>query len=429
MGRYCIDYKFDNIFDCCKIKNMPKPISEVDKIYVRELLNRVLAKSKVSLTSKESYFKLQDIIHKHCDASISFSTLKRWFSEKDTTKPTKALLDIFCRYIGFDNWKAYLEDIRKYDRYMLQHEISLITIQKRIDTSRVKNLCERYGHIAEILPFVYTLIQLAKEYKDEYFFASVFSLPKVFEKVYHTEYDFYYLGQSVALCMRTNEKMAEKLANNYCKNSIATQYCIESFVDEDYLDGYYGKWLDEYHKHKTNDETKIFYYALKYKGALMNGDKKGRKFYYKKIASIDLKIKLPTIVEQRYLAIRLIEEEHVADPKKDILFNKIVRIAKKLNGKQNDYPLYILRYLHKAKKYKWMADITMLFDKYPAKADEHWLIKSNNAIQLYKSFAYHILFRKEEAIATFNSVDPKLFDPFMYECMMKDYFEIKEQIA
>lgn len=408
---------------------MPKPISEVDKIYVRELLNRVLAKSKVSLTSKENYFKLQDIIHKHCDASISFSTLKRWFSEKDTTNPTKALLDIFCKYIGFDNWKAYLEDIRKYDRYMLQHEISLITIQKSIDISRVKVLCERYGHISEILPFVYNLNQLAKEYKDECFFASVFALPNIFNKAYHTEYDFYYLGQSIALCMRANEEMAERLAENYCKTPIATQYCIESFVDEDYIDGYYGKWLDEYHKHNKNEESIIFYNALKYKAALINGNKKKTTYHYKQIAGIDIKIKIPAIVKQRFIAIKLIEEKHIPDAKKDLLYKKIVEIAEKLNGKQNDYPLYILRYLYKAKKYNWMIEITNLFDKYPAKTDEHWLIKSWNALQLYRAFAYYLQGRKEEAITIFNTVDPNLFDPFVYNCMMKDYLEIKEQIA
>ena len=228
--------------------------------------------------------------------------------------------------------------------------------------------------------------------------------------------------------MRANEEMAERLAVIYCKNPIAIQYCIESFVDEDYLNGYYGKWLDEYHQHKKEEEALLFYYALKYKGAYMKEEFAEAKKWYKKILHTAHPKKLFKIVDARCTAILLIEEVHIPDSKNDLLYKKIIQIAKERDGFYIDYTLYILHYLYMAKRIEWVCFIVNIFDKYPANTDEHWLKKSWNALQMYRAFAYHLQDKKDEAISVFNTVDTDLFDPFMYGCMMKDYANIMAEM-
>ena len=404
---------------------MPKPIDNVDKIYLKGLLEAVIKRANLSLSSKEDYKRLEDEIINVCGTRISHSTLKRLFNGNEKNNPTKAILDILTKFIGFPSWKHYLANARQYDKYLLNHSLSIIIITKTIDIEKVKNLCDKYGHLQEIYTFIFSVIRLALEQKNNEFFAQLFSLTNLFNKTYHTEYDFYYLGQAICLAMREDETMAKSLAANYSNNPLAVQYCIESFVDEDYLSGYYGVWLDEYHKHKTETQSLAFYYAMKYKEAFMDNRKVEASKWHEKIEILKPTKAFFIIVEERCTAIKLIEEIHIPDDKTDAIYKRLKEISESLNGEYNGCPLYLLRYLFMAQKHDWIVAIVNLFDQYPIKTDEHWLEKQANALQLYKAFAYHLQKQNEKAINLFNKVDTHLFEPFMYKCMMNDYNTIK----
>ena len=404
---------------------MPKPIDNVDKIYLKGLLEAVIKKANISLSSKEDYKRLEDEIINVCGTRISHSTLKRLFNGNEKNNPTKAILDILAKFTGFPSWKHYLANARQYDKYLLNHSLSIIITTKTIDLEKVKDLCTKYGHLQEIYTFIFIVIRLALEQKNKEFFAQLFSLPNLFNKTYHTEYDFYYLGQAICLALREDEEMAKELAATYCNNPLAVQYCIESFVDEDYLSGYYGVWLDEYHKQKKDTQSLAFYYAMKYKDAFMNDRKAEATKWYKQIAALKPTEPYFIIVEERCTAIKLIEETHKPDDKKDTLYKRLANIAASLNGEYNGCPLYLLRYLFMAQKNDWIVAIVNLFDQYPNKTDEHWLEKQANALQLYRAFAYHLQNQKEKAIDLFYKVDTHLFEPFIYCCMMSDYNTVK----
>ena len=417
---------FNIIFVDSQLSSMPKPITDVEKIYIKELLSNVLTKSKISLSSTAGYHQLQTAIQNITTEYISVSTIKRLFSKVYTNNPTQASLDIFSKFIGFNTWQLYLNDARQYDKYLLQHELSIIIIQQKIDVTHIHSLCSKYGHLKEIQPFIFSIIRLAVEQKNTSFFETFFTLPNLFNKKYHNEYDFYYLGQAIALAMRSNAQIAKEVTTTYCQNPLAVQYCIESFVDEDYLNDYYGNWLNQYIKHKNTEQALTFYYTLKYKNAYLNNKKQEAKKWYQSLTELNPTNKISKIVEARYFAILLIEEQHTTTSK---VYKRIAKTAKKANGFYVDYALYLLRYLFMAKQYTWMCNIVTLFDKYPSNTDEHWLVKSNNALQLYKSFVYHLQKQDKQALKIFHTVNPQLFDPFMYNCMMNDYNTIKTALA
>jgi len=404
---------------------MPKPIENVDKIYLKGLLEAVIKKANISLSSKEEYKKLEDEIISVCGTRISHSTLKRLFNGNEKNNPTKAILDILAKFIGFPSWKHYLANARQYDKYLLNHSLSIIITTKTIDIEKVNDLCTKFGHLQEIYTFIFSVIRLSIEQKNKEFFVQLFLFPNLFNKTYHKEYDFYYLGQAICLAMREDETMAMSLAATYSNNPLAVQYCIESFVDEDNLNGYYGVWLDEYHKHKKDTQSLAFYYAIKYKEAYLDNRKADAEKWHKKIATLKPTKPFFIIVEERYTAIKLIEEAHSPNDKHDALYKRLVCIATSLNGEYNGCPLYLLRYLFMAQKHDWIVAIVNLFDQYPIKTDEHWLEKQANALQLYKAFAYHLQNQNEKAKNLFNKVDTHFFEPFIFKCMMNDYTVIK----
>jgi len=408
---------------------MPKPIENVEMIYLSGLLEKVIRKSNLPLSCNESFHHLKDKIFKESAETISLSTLKRLFNGNELNNPTKASLDVLAKYVEFHSWKNYLSNVRQQDKYLLQHSLSIIITTKTIDLKQVTGLCEKYGHLPEIYPFIFTVIRLASEQKHKDFFLQFFSLSNLFNKHYHTEYDFYYLGQSITLAMRENEELAKEMTTTYCNNPLAIQYCLESFVDEDYLDGYYGIWLDEYHKHKKDPQSLAFYYALKYKQAFMTNKKEEATQWYKLIVAFNPDKPLCNIVEERCLAIRLIEEKHQPDAKQDEIFSRLVQIECSRKGEYKGCQLYLLRYLYMAQKYDWMCTIVNLFDQHSTKTDEHWLLKHANALLLYKAFAYHLQNQPIKAAELFHKVDTHLFDPFIYQSMMNDFNAIKATLG
>lgn len=407
---------------------MPKPITDVDKIYLKGLLSKVVKKANLNLSSTAAYYQLQKQIHQATNETLSISTLKRLFGNS-STKPTQVILDICAMFTGFTSWQNYLTDARQFDKYILHHEISLVITNQKINIEKIQNICSNYGHLKEIQNFLFVIIRLASEQKNQHFFETFFTLPNIFNKKFHTEYDCYYLGQYIALVMRNNPQIAKSVAKIYCQNDLALKYCIEYFVDEDYLNGYYGIWLQEYIKHKKTEQSLAFYNALLYKNAYQNNKNAQVKKHYLSSKNISQSKKLFKIVEARYCAIMLIQEQHQPNTKTSHIYKRIVQLAKKASPDFIDFQFYLLRYLFMAKKYEWMCIIVNLFDKYPVIINEHWTIKNQNGLLLYKAFVYHLQNQKNKSQETFNKINTELFDPFIYNCMMNDYIAIKAELV
>lgn len=409
---------------------MPKPIADYEGIYVEKLLKKVLEKSRISTSSNASFYQLQHAIYENVGQAISLSTLKRLYSVNTKNTPTQVSLDICSKYVGFDGWKSFLEDVRRFNIYILQHHLSIAIIERKIDFGAISVLCEQYGAYKEIHAFVFSLIRLASEQKNLFFFTNFFSLPKVFSKLYHNEYDFYYLGQAISLGMRSNPEIAEGVKEIYCTHPLALKYCVESFVDEDHLEGYYGVWLREYLRHNSTNQAKAFYYALSYKKARQNAEVRQARNCYRQLKKVALGGKLFKIVEARYCAIMLMEEHHESDIKTSPIFKRIAQVARKSSAEYIDYHFYLLRCLFMSgKHHRWMCSVVNLFDGYPVSTDEHWTMKNQNGLQLYKAYAYHLQAEHRKAQDTFHLVNTQLFDPFMYQSMMQDYITIRALIC
>ncbi len=407
---------------------MPKPITDTDRIYLKELLTKVIKHSGIQLSSTTGYHQLQKQIQHATNEILSISTLKRLFGSS-STKPTQVVLDICAKFTGFSSWQHYLTDARQFDKYLLHHEVSSVIINQKINIKNIQSICSNYGHLKDIQNFLFTITRLAAEQNNIEFFEIVFTLPNIFNKKYHNEYDLYYLGQVIALTMRSNPQIAKSVAKVYCQNPKAIKYCIEYFVDEDYLNGYYGYWLQEYIKHKKTTESLIFYNTLLYKRAYQKNNKKQVDFYYKKLKTIPINKPIFKIVEARYCAIMLIQEQHLPNIKTSHIYNRIIKTAKKASADYIDFQFYLLRYLFMAKKHEWLCNIVNLFDNHPVAVSEHWTIKNQNGLLLYQAFVYHLQNQNIKAQEAFNQINIQLFDPFIYNCMMNDYNTIKAELT
>jgi hypothetical protein len=91
-----------------------RKITEMNSAEVHELLNKVHKKHKtLSLTSK-GFENLSRDIMSECKEMVSASTLKRlWNYVGDVHEVRESTLDILARYVGFENYQGFLNELKK----------------------------------------------------------------------------------------------------------------------------------------------------------------------------------------------------------------------------------------------------------------------------------------------------------------------------
>ncbi|HWR33129.1 MAG TPA: hypothetical protein VN451_06380, partial [Chitinophagaceae bacterium] len=236
------------------------------------------------------------------------------------------------------------------------------------------------------------------------------------------------------LMMRSHPDIAEEITVSLAGNKNAQQYFIEWFVDEDYLQGYYGKLLDAYHRQKqTEVQEKLFYFALKYSQAVQTGNVIQRIGWYKKIKSLKIPAHLHEIPAARYTGICLSEESShhfsAASPYYRIIQQYMhVKDYEKAIG----FTLYLCRELFRSMRTDWLAQVVNDFEKHqekpPMKTKTHLDSLAQNELKIYIAYANLLQGNRKKASQYFKTVDPNLFDPFIYQQMHKDYIYVAERL-
>jgi len=256
----------------------------------------------------------------------------------------------------------------------------------------------------------------------------------VFDETINNVLDFYYIGQALGLALRTHPDIFNDLIEELAANKKAQQYFIEWFVDEDYLNGYYGELLDAYHKHRNKTrEEKLFYYALKYTQATNSDDANNQKLWYNKIKAIKFTFDIHRIPAGRFVGICLCEERthnySVLSPYYTIcnqyVFTKSYDLAL-------PFMFYLCRVLYRGKRYDWLTgilnDYETHFKKVHKNTSSHWELKIENQLLIYIAFSYLQTDSIQKAKNYYNLIDSNLFEPFIYIQVLKDYKEVGEYL-
>lgn len=396
---------------------------------------------------------LANSINKSCHERVSVTTLKRLFGfAKSVEQPRLYTLDVVAAYIGYKDWSSLLANIEKTenisvqatkpkqvevfsnDIHLLHHQISITLTTQTINTKRIVSLCKQLGKQPEIFSFVIEIIGIAARQKNIQFLKQLFNLPVIFDEKIHSPIQMYYIGQTMGLMMRSHPDIADELIESLAANKNAQQYFIEWFVDEDYLQGYYGKLLDAYHRQKQSDvQDKLFYFALKFSQAVQTGNVIQRISWYKKIKGLKIPAHLHEIPAARYIGICLSEESSHHFNATSPYYRIIQQYAYvKDYEKALGFALYLCSELFRSMRTDWLVQVVNDFEKHhekpPKKAKTHWGAKAQNELLIYKTYANLLQGNKRKASQYFKIVDSNLFDPFIYQQMHKDYIYVAERL-
>jgi hypothetical protein len=287
-----------------------------------------------------------------------------------------------------------------------------------------------HGKRPEIITFITELINIAGRLKHLQFLKQVFSLPYIFDETLHEQGDIYYIAQTTGMILRANPDLAYELLESYAANKKAQIYLVEWFVDEDYLQGYYGKLIDSYHLHKKQQvQDRLFYYAIKYSQAMQAGDFLSQKEWYTKIKKLKINRELHSIPAGRYVGICLAEEKDHLFSKSSSYYKLITTYVTKTTYENATHLLlYLYRYLFKGQRTDWMTGILNIYEEKlktrPDKERSHWGRRVENELFIYLAYAYYLDGNKREAKKLIRFVDPDLFEIFMYKQIHNDYSSI-----
>lgn len=397
---------------------------------------------------------LANSINRSSQERIGTTTLKRLFGfAKSVEHPRLYTLDVIASYIGYKDWSSLIANIESSeslsasanskskqeqrfsnDIHLLHHQISITLTTQSINIKRIVSLCRQLGKQSEIYPFIIEMIGIAARQKNILFLKQVFNLPFIFDEKIHGHIPTYYVGQTMGLIMRSQPDIADELIETLAANKNAQQYFIEWFVDEDYLQGYYGKLLDAYHRHRQSEvQDKLFYFALKYSQAVQTGNVILRISWYKKIKALKIPAHLHEIPAARYTGICLSEESNHHFISTSPYYRIIQQyVYVKDYNKAIGFTLYLCRELFRSMRTDWLVQIVNDFEKHQEKAIKkaktHLDSIAQNELKIYIAYANLLQWNKRKALQYFKTVDPNLLDPFMYQQIHKDYIFVSERL-
>lgn len=217
-----------------------------------------------------------------------------------------------------------------------------------------------------------------------------------------------------------------ELVECYGAHPKSQSHLIESYVDEDNMNGYFYDLMQVYHKHKSTPEAQLFYHCLMYQHSLENNMNTSR--YFDFIHHFSDAIPVHNLPKGRSLAILMLEADNTAETFEDILtrtrylFHNLNEIAAITTA------LYMVKLLFIRRKDEWITKV-LSFAPETSGAGTNIDDRTNiNQIKIYRAYSLYAKGYKAQAKEKLSEFDPLQVHAFIYNRIMDDYKAISALI-
>lgn len=403
---------------------MPKGLKNLDTEILERLRVKVAHTLAFSLNSNKSYDLLSNIIFDRTGALISNSTLRRVFQYDSDNNPTKSTLDLICRTIGFRDWDEFIEKESNYAQVDLSQLITMFKLQGLRDHVQTAQILEKLSNHPNFFSLLDTVVQVAISNRDIDFLSTLFDLKGIFEKDRDPIRIIYFIHNLVISLIQSG--LMPELVEFYGTNKNAHDHLVESYVDEDNLNGYFYDLMQVYHNTKGTPEAQLFYHCLMYQRAIENNLECGPHLEF--IRQFSEAIPVHNLPGGRRLAILMLEANDSAETI-ELLLRKTGNLFLNLNEIATiTTALYMVKLLFIRRKAE-------LIDKILSLAPETKGAGSNiddqtniNQIKIYRAYSLYEKGHKMAAREKLSEFDPLLVHAFIYNHVMDDYKVISAMV-
>ncbi len=218
------------------------PISFHEKKWLIKIIQEVYG---IQVIDAYSCQKLSEELEKKGKISISYNTLRRLFGIiKGPTNASRFTLDSLSRGMGYLDFTAFQQAVNQFEKDFFNEMLILNRLGNRKDDQIILGIVQQFQMKTwdEVYQFK-SIIDLCLEVKNFDLLTQIFELP--FDtKDEDVTWRLYVSFQSIYVqSCQNNEAVINYVADLLKTNELAQRILLQLFVEEDCLQGYYGKWL------------------------------------------------------------------------------------------------------------------------------------------------------------------------------------------
>ncbi len=228
------------------------PISFHEKKWLIKIIQEVYG---IQVIDAYSCQKLSEELEKKGKISISYNTLRRLFGIiKGPTNASRFTLDSLSRGMGYSDFTAFQQAVSQFEKDFFNEMLILNRLGNRKDDQIILGIVQQFQMKTwdEVYQFK-SIIDLCLEVKNFDLLTQIFELPFDTNSEDVT-WRLYVSFQSIYVqSCQNNEAVIDYIAELLKTNELAQRILLQLFVEEDCLQGYYGKWLLATSEHLVED--------------------------------------------------------------------------------------------------------------------------------------------------------------------------------
>jgi hypothetical protein len=396
---------------------MPKGVQNANPEILQRLKAKVALSISFSLNANKNYDLLSAVIFERTGALLSNSTLRRVFQYDSNSHPTQSSLDLISQAIGYSGWDEFVEKENPYPQTDLSQVITMFRLRGLGEHGQTWLILDTYSAHPDFFKLYNAVAQIAIASRDVEFLSRIFDIKGVFDPNRDTLPIMYFI-HSLVIGLNQASLMPE-LVGYYGSSKNAQDHLIESYVDEDNLNGYYYELLQVYHEHKTTAEAQLFYHCLMYQRAIENGRATAphREFIFR----FDGATPVHNLPKGRRFAILMLEAGDSAVALKSLLdetqslFYTLSVIARITTA------LHMVKLLFIQRKDELIGNILLLAPEINRAGKNIDDLTNINQIKIYRAYSLFMKGLREEALCKLNEFDPLMVHAFINNHIMDDF--------
>jgi hypothetical protein len=218
------------------------PISVHQKKWLIKIIQEVY---DLQIVDAYSCQKLSDELLTRARISISYNTLRRLFGIiKGPTHASRFTLDSLCKGIGYADFTVFQQAVNQFEKDFFNEMLILNRLEKRKDDEVILGIVRQFELKTwdEVYQFK-SIVDLCLEVSNFNLLTKIFGL-KFETNNQDVIWKLYISFQSIYVqSCQNNERIIAYVEELLKTNELAQRILLQLFVEEECLEGYYGRWL------------------------------------------------------------------------------------------------------------------------------------------------------------------------------------------
>lgn len=218
------------------------PVSNHEKKWFIKIIQEVFG---IQVVDAYSCQKLSEELEKKTKIFISYNTIRRLFGViKGTTQASRFTLDSLCKGLGYADFAAFQQAVNQFEKDFFNEMLILNRLEKRKDDAIILGIAQQFQmkNWDEVYQFK-SIIDLCLEVENFDLLTQIFEL-KFDTKDQDVTWRLYVSFQSIYVqSCQNNERVIAYVEELLRTNELAQRILLQLFVEEECLQGYYGRWL------------------------------------------------------------------------------------------------------------------------------------------------------------------------------------------